>query len=1125
MLLRASGTSMWRARKQSRRSVTAAIALLAATATGAAALPATASAAAPAKGAPGSAWGTSRPDAKVPPVKVGETEPAADEDEAEPSPEVAAWRTAQQERADRPSGATEEKKTRKSAAAASDVVPEGQGDVPWHGISDFRITDSLVARVNYSTGNLMLAATDFDISGVGRRLQLTRTYNSLDAPWGRMSQRWWQGYERYLHLADDEVVLYGKTGESLRFAKDGDAYTTPKGYSEDLEKNSDGTYTLTDRKSGVKDTYNEYGSLTKITDRNHGEITVAQHDEDGENKGFKLTGKRSGRWIDLVKTDASQWQAKDHTGRTAVFDLNSAGDLAKTTDTEGKTTTFGYDSSRRLTRITTPEGRVTVFTYDDRNRVTSMLRATHFNGDEHAGPTYRYSYTADAPDKAGTTTVTDPLGDATEYEHNSDGEVSEVTDPLGHHRSRTYDANRNLATATDAMGTGGNPGNVTAYGWDGRNNPTSATLPTGATSSLTGYQTIAGADLPGTVEMPDGQETEYSYDTKGNTTSVAVSGDGGGERTMDYNETDPDCGGFEGQVCSVTDERDKKTKFSYDDHGNLTEADPPSPMGETTYTYDEKGRPATVTDGRGIELTYSYDQRDRVTKVTGPSKTVTYHYDGDGNLRQRDDSTGVVKYAFDPLSRETVRTLQDGSQTVLTYTADGNVASYEDPGGTTRYRYDAANRLTDLTAPDGKKTTYGYNNNDTRTSTTYPGGTEQAITVDKSNRPTRIKATHGDTTLVDLSYTYSYASGGKTVDGTKFRTVTDAVDDLKRTHTYDSAGRFSYAEETKDGERNNSWQYCYDPAGNLTSQGITEGCPRGTTYDYNDAGQITQKNGDYSGWSYDRAGNETSGAPTPQTARTKGTWSEFSQLTSTTVSGKTYDGQYASTDNSERVKIGATYFHHGPLGLSATSTGGQDTGFVREAPGTLNSVTRGGKSYYYLTDALGSTVAMVDEQGKKTASYYYSPRGVTIADEDDGKGQPYRFAGTYQDATAMYHMGARYYDPRIGRFTQPDPSGQEKNPYLYAEGDPVNRIDPGGLLDVPGAVGKFQDAMDLVSIGKDLASGDFTEAAKGSASFTAGFVVGTVCTAATGPETGFVSSVGCFAAGANTSALVESWLS
>nr|WP_155069221.1 RHS repeat-associated core domain-containing protein [Streptomyces taklimakanensis] len=60
--------------------------------------------------------------------------------------------------------------------------------------------------------------------------------------------------------------------------------------------------------------------------------------------------------------------------------------------------------------------------------------------------------------------------------------------------------------------------------------------------------------------------------------------------------------------------------------------------------------------------------------------------------------------------------------------------------------------------------------------------------------------------------------------------------------------------------------------------------------------------------------------------------------------------------------------------------------------------------------------------------------------------QPYRFTGTYLDPTGMYKMGARYYDPNLGRFTQPDPSGQETNPYLYAAGGPANRIDPTGLL-------------------------------------------------------------------------------
>ncbi|WP_376767088.1 hypothetical protein [Streptomyces bohaiensis] len=52
----------------------------------------------------------------------------------------------------------------------------------------------------------------------------------------------------------------------------------------------------------------------------------------------------------------------------------------------------------------------------------------------------------------------------------------------------------------------------------------------------------------------------------------------------------------------------------------------------------------------------------------------------------------------------------------------------------------------------------------------------------------------------------------------------------------------------------------------------------------------------------------------------------------------------------------------------------------------------------------------------------------------------------------------------MGRFTQPDPSGQEKNPYLYAEGDPVNRIYPTGLLS-------FDDASDLASTAFSLAGG------------------------------------------------------
>ncbi|WP_103508651.1 RHS repeat-associated core domain-containing protein [Streptomyces sp. SM13] len=971
-----------------------------------------------------SVWGKKADPESIPPVKVGTNRPPGNAEESAPSAAEAAWQTAQKERAR--AGDSGSSSAARASAGVRSWVPRGQGAVPWHQISDVRVTDSLVARIDLSNGNLMLAATDFEVAGVGQKLRLARTYNSLDAPWGKVSQRWWQEYERYLDLYANEVVLFGATGDAASFTKNADGtFTTPKGYSKDLKKNADGTYTLTDRKSGSKDTYDANGTLTKVTDRNKGAITVTQHDEGSEHKGFKITETRSGRWVDLVKTYPNQWQAKDHTGRTAVFDLDEDDRLVKTTDTEGKSTLFGYDSSNRLTKITTPKGRVTVFTYDSQNRVTSMLRATELNGSGHTGPTWTYAHSADSHDDAGTTTVTDPEQQSTKYEHDADGRTTKVTDALERSRSRKYDANHNVEEAADAMGVGGASGNVTTYGWDSRNNLTSSKLPTGATAT-SGYQTIAGADLPDTVTTADDEKTKYTYDTAGNTKSVAVEGTGGGNQSFDYNPATPTCGGFEGQVCKVTTKmtasKSVATTFTYDAKGNLKTVKAPAPLGTTTYTYDDLGRVSSAKDARGITITYAYDHRDRIKKVDSSNyQTVTYEYDSDGNLTQRSDGTGVIKYDFDPLSRETVRTLQNAAQTVLAYTPAGNVDTYKDPAGLTDYTWNKVNKLAELKDPQGKITKYEYNRNDVRTTTTYPGNTVQEVTPDKSGRPEKIKATSPKGTLVDLAYTYGYGTGG-TTDGNKIRTTTDAVAGTKTSYEYDKAGRFSYAAENKGTTLTSSWQYCYDLAGNLTSQGVDKGCPRGTTYTVNDAQQITAKDGSTTNWSYDQIGNETAGASTPESTRTGVKWSDYSQMTSITTGGKTYAGQYGSTDQSERIKLGDTFFHNGPLGLSATSTAGVDTGFNREPGGTLNSMTRGGKNHYYLTDALGSVVALADEAGTKVNTYAYSPRGVQRATTTEQVPQPYRFAGGYQDPTGLYHFAARYYDPNIGRFTTPDGS-------------------------------------------------------------------------------------------------------
>nr|WP_203588090.1 RHS repeat-associated core domain-containing protein [Actinospica acidiphila] len=63
--------------------------------------------------------------------------------------------------------------------------------------------------------------------------------------------------------------------------------------------------------------------------------------------------------------------------------------------------------------------------------------------------------------------------------------------------------------------------------------------------------------------------------------------------------------------------------------------------------------------------------------------------------------------------------------------------------------------------------------------------------------------------------------------------------------------------------------------------------------------------------------------------------------------------------------------------------------------------------------------------------------GLPRSTPTDAAPRPTRYAGAYADPTGLYKMGHRY-DAPLGRFTQPDPSGQETNPYLYASGDPIN---------------------------------------------------------------------------------------
>jgi RHS repeat-associated protein len=110
------------------------------------------------------------------------------------------------------------------------------------------------------------------------------------------------------------------------------------------------------------------------------------------------------------------------------------------------------------------------------------------------------------------------------------------------------------------------------------------------------------------------------------------------------------------------------------------------------------------------------------------------------------------------------------------------------------------------------------------------------------------------------------------------------------------------------------------------------------------------------------------------------------------------------------------------------------TSFIRDPDGNLISMRNSaGASYYFTTDALGSVIALTDSAQAKVATYTYDSWGKTTATGSQAATHPWQYAGGYKDTTTGYtKFGARYYNPTTGRFTQPDPSGQEDNGYIYA---------------------------------------------------------------------------------------------
>jgi RHS repeat-associated protein len=106
-------------------------------------------------------------------------------------------------------------------------------------------------------------------------------------------------------------------------------------------------------------------------------------------------------------------------------------------------------------------------------------------------------------------------------------------------------------------------------------------------------------------------------------------------------------------------------------------------------------------------------------------------------------------------------------------------------------------------------------------------------------------------------------------------------------------------------------------------------------------------------------------------------------------------------------------------------------------------------AFWYLTDDLGSTRAILDNTGVVKDAITYNAYGGITAETDSSYRGRYAWTGREIEVeVGLQYNRARYYDSMMGRWTSKDPLGfnaGDSNLYRYVTNGPTHGIDPSGL--------------------------------------------------------------------------------
>ncbi len=117
-----------------------------------------------------------------------------------------------------------------------------------------------------------------------------------------------------------------------------------------------------------------------------------------------------------------------------------------------------------------------------------------------------------------------------------------------------------------------------------------------------------------------------------------------------------------------------------------------------------------------------------------------------------------------------------------------------------------------------------------------------------------------------------------------------------------------------------------------------------------------------------------------------------------------------------------------------------------------------------LPDGHGSTRLLLDNGGI-IEQYDYDAYGNLLNMAASAAATSLLYSGEFTDPSGQQYLRARYYDPTNGRFNRLDPfAGNSEDPqslhkYLYAHADPINGVDPTGLLTLNDVVGTLTSGL------------------------------------------------------------------